>query len=67
MAPASTTQSHPHPTPTVPPLGVVAISQLMAKEIRYKQLKLLQEMLGSHPLIHKGDVCEAHAFCMEQH
>ncbi|XXG82172.1 hypothetical protein AAC387_Pa10g0171 [Persea americana] len=49
------------------PLSVeVVISQLTGEEARFRQLKLLQEMLGSVPLIHIDDVCEAHVFCMEQ-
>ncbi|XP_020576763.1 putative anthocyanidin reductase [Phalaenopsis equestris] len=32
---------------------------------QYKMLKLLQETLGSIPLVHIDDVCEAHIFCME--
>ncbi|XXG82171.1 hypothetical protein AAC387_Pa10g0170 [Persea americana] len=51
----------------VPPTVGVIISQLTGEEDRYRQLKLLQEMLGSVPLIHIDDVCEAHIFCMEQH
>eukprot|EP00268_Persea_americana_P063152 TRINITY_DN8156_c0_g1_i4.p1 TRINITY_DN8156_c0_g1~~TRINITY_DN8156_c0_g1_i4.p1 ORF type:complete len:269 (+),score=40.76 TRINITY_DN8156_c0_g1_i4:124-930(+) len=46
-------------------VGVV-ISQLTGEEACYGQLKLLEEMLGSVPLIHIDDVCEAHIFCMEQ-
>lgn len=49
------------------PLSVeVVISQLTGEEARFRQLKLLQEMLGSVPLIHIDDVCEAHVFCVEQ-
>lgn len=44
----------------------VVISPLTGKEDHYRQLKLLQEMLGSVPLIHIDDVSEAHIFCMEQ-
>ncbi|RWR93182.1 anthocyanidin reductase 2S-flavan-3-ol-forming isoform X1 [Cinnamomum micranthum f. kanehirae] len=49
------------------PLSIeVVISQLTGKEVQYRQLKLLEEMLGSVPLIHIDDICEAHIFCLEQ-
>ncbi|KAL0925179.1 hypothetical protein M5K25_003491 [Dendrobium thyrsiflorum] len=44
----------------------VIISPLSGQRLRYKQLKLLQEMLGSVPLVHIDDVCEAHIFCIEK-
>ncbi|KAK8935594.1 Pentatricopeptide repeat-containing protein [Platanthera zijinensis] len=43
----------------------VMLSPLTRKEFTYKQLKLLQTLLGSVPLVHVDDVCEAHIFCME--
>lgn len=49
------------------PLSIeVVISQLTGKEVQYRQLKLLEEMFGSVPLIHIDDICEAHIFCLEQ-
>ncbi|KAJ6712609.1 ANTHOCYANIDIN REDUCTASE-LIKE [Salix purpurea] len=32
----------------------------------YEGLKFLEELLGSVPLVHIDDVCEAHIFCMEK-
>ncbi|KAI0524209.1 hypothetical protein KFK09_003573 [Dendrobium nobile] len=43
----------------------VIISPLSGQRLPYKQLKLLQEMLGSVPLVHIDDVCEAHIFCIQ--
>lgn len=43
----------------------VIISPLSRQRLPYKLLKLLQEMLGSMPLVHIDDLCEAHIFCME--
>lgn len=52
--------------PYLPLSMEVVISQLTGEEAHYRQLKFLQGMLGSIPLIHIDDVCEAHIFCMEQ-
>ncbi|KAL0925178.1 hypothetical protein M5K25_003490 [Dendrobium thyrsiflorum] len=43
----------------------VIISPLSGQRLPYKRLKMLQEMLGSVPLVHIDDVCEAHIFCIE--
>eukprot|EP00262_Sarcandra_glabra_P019879 TRINITY_DN771_c0_g1_i3.p1 TRINITY_DN771_c0_g1~~TRINITY_DN771_c0_g1_i3.p1 ORF type:complete len:186 (-),score=29.48 TRINITY_DN771_c0_g1_i3:137-694(-) len=51
--------------PYVPGSLGTLISQLTCKIANYKQLKLLQELSGSVPLVHIDDVCEAHVFCME--
>nr|XP_034894857.1 dihydroflavonol 4-reductase-like isoform X2 [Populus alba] len=32
----------------------------------YQGLKFMEELLGSVPLVHIDDVCEAHIFCMEK-
>ncbi|KAF6149623.1 hypothetical protein GIB67_011232 [Kingdonia uniflora] len=46
---------------------IACLSQLTAITPNlYDHLRLLQEMLGSVPLIHIDDVCEAHIFCMEK-
>ncbi|RVX04041.1 Anthocyanidin reductase ((2S)-flavan-3-ol-forming) [Vitis vinifera] len=42
------------------------LSQLTGNLILYEGLRFLQEMLGTIPLIHIDDVCEAHIFCMEK-
>ncbi|KAF8380089.1 hypothetical protein HHK36_027559 [Tetracentron sinense] len=48
------------------PLSVLAIvSQITGSLSNYHNLCLLQEELGSVPLVHIDDVCEAHVFCME--
>ncbi|XP_073110635.1 NADPH HC-toxin reductase 1 isoform X2 [Elaeis guineensis] len=48
------------------PLSVRAIvSPLTGDKVNHRQLKFLQALLGSVPLVHIEDVCEAHAFCME--
>ncbi|KAL5984695.1 hypothetical protein ACLOJK_041316, partial [Asimina triloba] len=42
------------------------ISPVTAKLDFFKELMILQGMLGSVPLLHIEDACEAHLFCMEQ-
>ncbi|CAL5360181.1 unnamed protein product [Camellia sinensis] len=44
----------------------VIISQLTGNLSCYAGLRFLQELLGSVPLLHIDDVCEAHIFCMEK-
>ncbi|KAM7525854.1 hypothetical protein LguiA_015756 [Lonicera macranthoides] len=49
------------------PLSVqVLLSQLRANRSTFKGLQFLQELLGSIPLIHIEDVCEAHIFCTQK-
>ncbi|KAF6140899.1 hypothetical protein GIB67_042312 [Kingdonia uniflora] len=43
-----------------------SLSQLTSNAFSYNHLRLLQEILGSVPLIHVDDVCEAHIFCIEK-
>lgn len=42
------------------------LSQLTGDLVFCNALKLLQEYLGSVPLLHVDDACQAHIFCMEQ-
>ncbi|KAG8382141.1 hypothetical protein BUALT_Bualt05G0045800 [Buddleja alternifolia] len=42
------------------------LSQLTGDKIGLQALRFLQELLGSIPLVHVDDVCEAHIFCMEK-
>jgi nucleoside-diphosphate-sugar epimerase len=50
------------------PLSVqVIFSQISGNIFGYYQgLKFIEELLGSVPLVHIDDVCEAHIFCMEK-
>ncbi|XP_010915681.1 NADPH HC-toxin reductase 1 [Elaeis guineensis] len=49
------------------PLSVrVIVSPLTGDKVKHIQLKFLQALLGSVPLVHIEDVCEALAFCMEK-
>ncbi|XVE58036.1 hypothetical protein DITRI_Ditri04bG0137900 [Diplodiscus trichospermus] len=49
------------------PLSVeVMFSQLIGKLATFKGLQLMEELLGSVPIIHIEDVCDAHIFCMEK-
>lgn len=52
--------------PYLPLSFQTAISQHTANKSCYKELKWLQKLLGSVPLLHIEDVCEAHVFCMEK-
>lgn len=45
----------------------VIISHLTGNLSYYGGSRFLQELLGSIPLVHIDDVCEAHVFCMEKH
>ncbi|XP_047062892.1 putative anthocyanidin reductase isoform X2 [Lolium rigidum] len=42
------------------------LSPLTGVEVYHKNLRFLQSLLGSVPLVHVDDVCEAHIFCMER-
>ncbi|XP_062188639.1 NADPH HC-toxin reductase 1-like [Phragmites australis] len=44
----------------------VIVATLTGSEIHHNSLLFLQALLGSVPLAHVEDVCEAHVFCMEQ-
>ncbi|XP_077228102.1 NADPH HC-toxin reductase 1-like [Tasmannia lanceolata] len=44
----------------------VTISQLTGNKNAYTQLKWLEELLGSVPLLHIDDFSEAHLFCMNK-
>ncbi|OMO79736.1 hypothetical protein CCACVL1_13478 [Corchorus capsularis] len=49
------------------PLSVeVTFAHITGKLFSVDGLRLLQEILGSVPLIHIDDVCDAHIFCMEK-
>jgi nucleoside-diphosphate-sugar epimerase len=42
------------------------LSPFTGVELYHKNLRFLQALLGSVPLVHVDDVCEAHIFCMER-
>ncbi|KAL2527691.1 NAD(P)-binding Rossmann-fold superfamily protein [Abeliophyllum distichum] len=42
------------------------LSLLTGDRLNFDMLRFLQELLGSIPLVHIDDVCEAHIFCMEK-
>ncbi|XP_044331211.1 putative anthocyanidin reductase isoform X1 [Triticum aestivum] len=44
----------------------VMLSPLTGVKLHHNSLKSLQTLLGSIPLVHINDVCEAHIFCMER-
>ncbi|KAJ0962994.1 hypothetical protein J5N97_028116 [Dioscorea zingiberensis] len=44
----------------------VVLAHITGEELYYRQLEFLQGLLGSVPLVHVDDVCEAHIFCMEK-
>lgn len=50
----------------IPESMALVLSQLTKNPNAFKTLRFLQELLGSVPLIHIDDVCEAHIFCMNQ-
>lgn len=52
--------------PYVPSSVRVIVSPLTGDKVSHTQMKFLQALLGSLPLVHIEDVCEAHAFCMEK-
>ncbi|KAJ6800041.1 putative vestitone reductase isoform X1 [Iris pallida] len=44
----------------------VIVSPLRDDPVCQRQLKFLHALVGSVPLVHIDDVCEAHVFCIEQ-
>lgn len=50
----------------VPGSVAVIVSPLTGAMLYYSQLKFLQELLGSVPLVHIEDLCNALIFCMEK-
>ncbi|XVF51348.1 hypothetical protein PTKIN_Ptkin04bG0177900 [Pterospermum kingtungense] len=50
----------------VPLSTEVMFSQLIRKSPTFNGLQLIEELLGSIPILHIEDVCDAHIFCMEQ-
>ncbi|XWS48822.1 hypothetical protein CRYUN_Cryun13aG0109400 [Craigia yunnanensis] len=44
----------------------VMFSQLIGKLPTFKGLELMEALLGSIPILHIEDVCDAHIFCMER-
>lgn len=42
------------------------VAPLTGQAVSHNALLFLQALLGSVPLVHVEDVCEAHVFCMEQ-
>uniref|UniRef100_A0A0E0LMY9 NAD-dependent epimerase/dehydratase domain-containing protein n=1 Tax=Oryza punctata TaxID=4537 RepID=A0A0E0LMY9_ORYPU len=44
----------------------VIVSPLTGDELYHNTLKFMQALLGSVPLAHIEDVCDAHVFCMDQ-
>ncbi|KAF0907193.1 hypothetical protein E2562_015702 [Oryza meyeriana var. granulata] len=44
----------------------VVVAPLTGSEVYHNALKFMQALLGSVPLVHIDDICEAHIFCMEQ-
>uniref|UniRef100_A0A2P2JUR3 NAD-dependent epimerase/dehydratase domain-containing protein n=1 Tax=Rhizophora mucronata TaxID=61149 RepID=A0A2P2JUR3_RHIMU len=49
------------------PMSVQAIlSQVTGNPFGYEALRYIEELLGSVPLVHIDDVCEAHVFAMEK-
>lgn len=43
----------------------IVVSPITGSPMHHRQLKFLHALLGSVPLVHIDDVCEAHAFCMK--
>lgn len=52
--------------PNVPASLRAVLSPLLGDPHAFSALKFLQELLGTVPLIHVDDVCEAHIFCAEK-
>lgn len=53
--------------PYLPTSVEVLLSPFIGSQsIHINSLMYLQEVIGSIPLVHVDDVCEAHIFCMEQ-
>ena len=51
----------------VVPLSMeVMFSQLIGKLPTFKGLECMEELLGSVPIVHIEDVCDAHIFCMDK-
>ncbi|KAK8509046.1 hypothetical protein V6N13_100515 [Hibiscus sabdariffa] len=49
------------------PLSVeVMFSQLICKPQTFEGLEFMEEVMGSVPILHIEDVCDAHIFCMEK-
>lgn len=44
----------------------VIVSPLTGSEAHHNSFKFLQALIGSVPLVHIDDVCEAHIFCIER-
>ncbi|EYU40028.1 hypothetical protein MIMGU_mgv1a025720mg [Erythranthe guttata] len=44
----------------------VVLSQLTSDQIYLRQLRFSQELMGSIPVVHIEDVCDAHIFCIEK-
>ncbi|CAL9105107.1 unnamed protein product [Musa textilis] len=52
--------------PHTPPSVEAMVSPVTGKKLPHDGLRFLQALLGSVPLVHIEDVCEAHVFCMER-
>ncbi|TYH58298.1 hypothetical protein ES332_D08G144400v1 [Gossypium tomentosum] len=52
--------------PYVPLSVEVMFSQLIGKPQTFGGLELMEEVMGSVPVVHIEDVCDAHIFCMEK-
>ncbi|KAK4601349.1 hypothetical protein RGQ29_010772 [Quercus rubra] len=52
--------------PYVPSSMETILSLLSGNLLFSNMLKFLQELLGSIPLVHIEDICQAHIFCMEK-
>ena len=52
--------------PYVPSSMETILSLLSGNLLFSNILKFLQELLGSIPLVHIEDICQAHIFCMEK-
>uniref|UniRef100_A0ACD5V230 Uncharacterized protein n=6 Tax=Avena sativa TaxID=4498 RepID=A0ACD5V230_AVESA len=52
--------------PHTPDSMQVMLSPLTGVEPYHSSLSFMQSLLGSVPLVHADDVCEAHVFCMER-
>lgn len=50
---------------SIPESTGVLMSQVTKNKRRYQTLRFLEELLGKVPILHVGDVCDAHIFCME--
>ncbi|GMI95549.1 hypothetical protein like AT4G27250 [Hibiscus trionum] len=52
--------------PYVPLSVEVMFSQLIGKRQTFEGLEFMEEVMGSVPILHIEDVCDAHIFCMEK-